>query len=118
MHEANELEVAGLWKSHGVGLPVHQFGGGQARGAIEARAIWRRPWAAPYGDTCASRSDLGECYLVVRRSQYGKGPRDTVANVNPQPIGQKRQSLYPLVSTFGARSGLPICSVYCPRRDE
>jgi hypothetical protein len=39
----------------------------------------------------------------------GKGPRDAVAGVNPQLIGQEGQSLYSLVRTLGAYSGFPGC---------
>src|SRR5712692_11538216 len=123
MHQAYELEVAGSWKSHGVGLPVHQFAGGHARGAIEAGAIGRCSWTAPAGDAWARRSDLlrgGVLFQEGHRMDLGGGkcPGDPVASVNPKLIRQEGQSLYSLVSTLGARDSLPRCGPNRPWNDQ
>src|SRR5215470_8951199 len=114
MHQADEFEVAGLWKRDGIRLPIHKVvvPRGHARGAIEAGAIGRGPWTAPSSNPGARGTDLtgfeeGHRMNLVSR----KGPRDAVARVNPELIGQKRQRLDALVSALSAHDRLPDASV-------
>src|SRR2546422_11605304 len=106
MHQAYELEVAGSWKIHGVGLPVHQFARGHARGAIEAGAIGRCSWTAPAGDAWARRSDLlrgGVLFQEGHRVDLGgrRIIKKKIASVNPKIIRQEGQSLPYHVPTLG-----------------
>src|SRR5262249_22607461 len=85
---------------------------GHALGAIEGGAIWRGPWTAPSSpgprETDLTGFEEGHRMNLVSR----KRPRDAVACVNPELIGQKRQRLNALVSALGARDRLPDGGVH------
>src|SRR6266571_8633171 len=106
MHQADELEVTSSRKSHGVGIPVHQYARVHARGASVAGSIGSRPRTSHW----ATRSDLAGGEEGHSMSLGGgKGPPDAVASMHPQLIGQKGQRLYSLVSTLGTHDSLPRC---------
>src|SRR5689334_9084338 len=111
MNQADELEVAGRREMHRIRLPVHQFGRGHARGAVEARAVGGGPWTAP-SSAWASRSDLlgsGVLFQEGHRVDLGRGkcPGDAVAGVNPNFIDEKGERLPSHVAALGTGSRLP-----------
>src|SRR5438067_13906639 len=91
MHQADNFEVAGVWKIHGIRLPVPQPVRGHTGGAIDAGLIRRRPWTA----YCRRRLHLARFEerhgMILTR---GKAPRHAGSDMNTKLTGQDRLDLY------------------------